>query len=171
MPWSCSGPGEGELPDCGPVNKFSMQILHTPQIFQLANSQWCSLLLHKVSWIFFLSPHQFECGPTPEHFKRNKKYAVIVWPMCIIIYCLLNRAAFLQYWLQFRQYWKHIQNCHWRQKLLFLDAISISTVSCASVSLCQGSFVVDSPVRDIFEFFNMDIMMCQDDVLGCVRMC
>ena len=110
MPWSCSGPGEGELPDCGPVNKFSMQILHTAQIFQLANSQWCSLLLHKVSWIFFLSPHQFECGPTPEHFKRNKKYAVIVWPMCIIIYCLRNRSAFLQYWLQFRQYWKHIQN-------------------------------------------------------------
>ena len=104
MPWSCLGPGAGELPDCGPVNKFSMQILHTAQIFQLANSQWCSLLLHKVSWIFFLSPHQFECGPTPEHFKRNKKYAVIVWPMCIIIYCLRNRSAFLQYWLQFRQY-------------------------------------------------------------------
>ena len=36
---------------------------------------------------------------------------------------------------------------------LFLDAISISTVSCTSVSVCQWSFMVDSPVRDIFEFY------------------
>ena len=35
---------------------------------------------------------------------------------------------------------------------VFLDAISISTVSCTSVSVCQWSFMVDSPVRDIFEF-------------------
>ena len=129
MPWRCSGPGEGELPDCGPVNKFSMQILHTAQIFQLANSQWCSLLLHKVSWIFFLSPHQFECGPTSEHFMRNKKYAVIVWPMCNIIFCLPNCSEFLQYWLQFRQYWKH-QKLPLMSELIFYHTLHITHKNC-----------------------------------------
>ena len=41
----------------------------------------------------------------------------------------------------------------------FLDAISISTISCARVSVCHGSFMVDSPVRDIFEFLiGLDTM-------------